>query len=126
MRKAVNAVIIKEGKILLFRKNLVWILPGGKPELGENDLETLAREFREEALGAELDITGYYGRFLGITPHSKDFLRAYVYFARRKSDEEIVPSGEIEEARFVRDFENYNISDITKKVLNSLVKENYL
>jgi len=69
MKKAVNALIIRDKKLLLFRKNLTWILPGGKPEKGESDIETLVREFKEEASGAEIEVGEYYGSFIGMTPH---------------------------------------------------------
>ena len=126
MRKAVNAIIIRSKALLLFRKNETWILPGGKPEEGENNLECLVREFEEEASGAEIRISKYYGRFIGTTPHRGDELTAHVYFADIFGEKNVRPSAEIEEAKYVRSFGNYNISDITLKVIERLQEEGYL
>lgn len=126
MRKAVNAVIIKSKTILLFRKRDTWILPGGKPKEGENNLECLVREFGEEASGAEIGIIRYFGRFVGTTPHRGDELTAHVYFADIFGEKNVRPSAEIEEAKYVRNFGNYNISDITLKVIERLQEEGYL
>ena len=83
MRTAINAAIIKEGKLLLVKKKNIWILPGGKPEPDEKDLECLSREISVEELpGTKLCNIRYYKDFEGQTPHKGDTLRAKVYFAR--------------------------------------------
>lgn len=128
MKKAINALIIRDEKLLLFRKKENWILPGGKPEEGESDIETLVREFKEEASGAEIEVGEYYGTFEGITPNKKDSLEADVYFAELKNpDLEIIPSGEIKESRFVGyiDTPFLHLSDITSKIIKQLFKEMY-
>jgi len=51
MRIAIGAAIIEDGKILLVRKRQSWILPGGKPEPKESDIECLCREVSEELSG---------------------------------------------------------------------------
>lgn len=129
MKKAVNALIIRDEKLLLFRKNLTWILPGGKPEKGESDIETLVREFKEEASGAEIKVGEYYRSFIGVTPHKEDALEAVVYFAKLKNpDLKVIPSGEIKESRFVGYLEDpvFYLSDITSKIIKQLIKEGYL
>jgi 8-oxo-dGTP diphosphatase len=47
---AVAYVIVQDGKILLTRSKgkRAFYLPGGKPEAGESDPQTLVREVREE------------------------------------------------------------------------------
>jgi 8-oxo-dGTP diphosphatase len=47
---AVAYVIAQDGKILLTRSKgkYAFYLPGGKPEVGETDSQTLVREVREE------------------------------------------------------------------------------
>src|SRR3989344_1022928 len=121
MRKAVNALILKEERLLLFRKNLVWILPGGKLREEESDIEALVREFKEEASGAVIIPKDYYGKFIGVTPHTGDNLEAFVYFANLKQpNQEIISSAEISEARFAgyHDVFKLNLSDITFKVVD--------
>lgn len=51
--KGIYASIIKNGKILLIKKARgpytgLYDLPGGKPEMGETEEETLIREVKEE------------------------------------------------------------------------------
>lgn len=68
MRKItkVGACIVSRSRILLVRKegSSVFILPGGKPEPGEDGPETLRRELREE-LGCEVSdpSVAYLGSF---------------------------------------------------------------
>lgn len=49
---------IDDGRVLSTRSRgkSVWYIPGGKREPGETDLQTLAREIREE-LAVEVDVT---------------------------------------------------------------------
>ena len=46
----VGLVVLREGELLCVRKSPEhkWILPGGKPEAHETDVETLERELAEE------------------------------------------------------------------------------
>ena len=48
--RVVNALLVKDGKILLLFKESrqKWFLPGGKSEFGENVIQTGCREFLEE------------------------------------------------------------------------------
>ena len=82
MRTAINAAIIKDKKLLLVRKKNTWILPGGKPESGENDLECLTREINEELSGTKIKDISFYREFKGKTPHKRDIINAKVYFAK--------------------------------------------
>jgi 8-oxo-dGTP diphosphatase len=52
----VGLAVLEGGRLLVVRKKGTrsYILPGGKPEKGENDFEALAREIEEE-LGCQLD-----------------------------------------------------------------------
>ncbi len=125
MRTAIGAAIIDYGRILLVRKRQSWILPGGKPEPKESDLECLCREVREELSGTELQNIRYYGEFEGITPHKGDILKVIVNFADIKG-QLCQPAAEIAAYDWVNEFDNYNLSDITFKIVDSLIKDNYL
>jgi len=124
MRKAINAVVIKEGSILLVRKKETWILPGGKPEAGESDTQCLLREIKEELPQLNIRDLKYFDAFVGTAPHKGDELRAEVYFA--KADGEISPSAEINKAEWVEKPEEYNLSDITRKIVAALFQGGYL
>ena len=125
MREAIGVAIIKNGKILIVRKKLAWILPGGKPNSGESDIECLCREVREELSGVGLENFKFYNIFEGVTPYKGDLLQAKVYFADTKWDN-YIPSAEIEEIGWANEPEQYNFSDITKKIIMSLCEDYYL
>src|SRR5690348_5338094 len=61
-RVAVNAVIERDGRVLLARRRDIgwWNLPGGGVEPGESITEGLQRELREE-IGAEAEIVRLAG-----------------------------------------------------------------
>lgn len=127
MRIAINAAVIQDRKVLLVRKKQTWILPGGKPEVGEPDIECLCREVKDELSGTKIKNIILYKEFEGITPHKKDNLRARVYFAELENKLGS-PSAEILEHKWMsfNDALDYRISDITTKVINALKEDNYL
>ena len=127
MRTAINAAIIQDNKLLMVRKKLTWILPGGKPEIGENDLECLCREIDEELSGTKIKDIQHYNQFEGKTPHKGDVLRAKVYFANIEGQLYSVRDDDsISELKWVDDFSQYNLSDITSKIVNSLRQDKYI
>ena len=128
----VNGAIIRSNKILLVGKKYDekehLILPGGKKEPGENDLECLTREVGEELCEAKIKINSrLYRIFKGTTPSGKKAL-VHVYFADLINGGEIKPSKEISSIMWAE----YNLamhqrlSDITRAVLNSLNEDKYL
>lgn len=65
MIRKIGLLVIREGRVLLCRKRYgtsLLILPGGKPEDGESEEETLRREIREEldTLAGTLNWFGLY------------------------------------------------------------------
>ena len=137
MRKAIDLVVLEGGGILLVRKKKTWILPGGKPKRSESHKRCLVREINEE-LGVRPFIIYFYKSFEGKTPYKGDILRAEIYrgkLLRRDGDLFIGDDGEglhirkgdsIGEFKFVTNPYDYNLSDITKQVIDSLIKDNYL
>jgi len=67
----------------------------------------------------------YYGEFEGITPHEGDILKTKVYFADIKGQLG-QPAMEIAEYDWISNVNEYNLSDITSKILDSLTKDGYL
>ncbi len=125
MRKVICIATIENKKILLVRKRLTWILPGGKPENAETDKECLIREFSEELPKITiLNMTYYSDKFVGITPHSNREIQAIVYIA--KIIGEIERGAEINKAEWVKNPEEYNLSEISKKIIRSLRQTGHL
>ena len=125
MRTTICAVVIEENKILIVKKEYWWILPGGKPNDGEDDITCLCREFSEELSGTELKNIEPYGSFTGIAPHRRDRIRANVYIASL-SGELGEPSSEICGKAWASKEHDYQTSDITEKIIQTLEREGYL
>jgi len=124
MKKAISVVIIKNSRILLVRKKKIWILPGGKPRVGEADIPCLLREIQEELPQLVLRDYVYFDAFIGMTPHKGYRLRAAVYFAN--ADGNIVPNAEINKAEWTKNPEKYNLSDITRSIVLSIRQNGHL
>ena len=61
----VGGIVLKDKRLLVVRKKngrLECILPGGKKETGENDIDTLQREFLEE-LGVSIIDVSFLGAY---------------------------------------------------------------
>lgn len=123
MMTAINLAAIDGNSLLLVRKRNFWILPGGKPEKGESHLETLIREFGEELPGTDIFVMGYYNSFVDITTLSRKDLRAEVYIGYVEGVSK--PASEINDVKYISDFNDYNLSDITIKIVHSLKKDGY-
>ncbi len=123
MRTAINAITFKDGKLLLVKKKDVWILPGGKPEGDESDIDCLMRECKEEIPNSIFIIKDKWKDFIGKTPNTGDLLNAKTYFAEISGD--VSPSGEITESKFVSvsEAKYLKLSEITNKIVDSLIEE---
>ena len=110
--------------MLVVRKDGSWLLPGGKPETGESDLECLCREVHEELSKTKLKNIRYYGEFIGKTHVGEEF-KTKVYLA--DIDGKLgKPSGEIIASVWINDINNYIFSNMNSMVIGSLINENYL
>jgi len=125
MKTGIYAALIKNRKILLVRNKNLWILPGGNLNENENHLECLVREIKEELSGTEIIVNRYYNSFEGLTPHSQTPLKAFVYFVQLKGKLK-EPSAEIFDRKFVTNSGYYEVSPVTKEIIDSLAKEGYL
>jgi len=129
MENVINGIFIENNKLLLVKKKKgsVWILPGGKIDNNESHYETLNREITiEELPGLEFKIGELYDYFKGISPNNKNKILVFPYFTERLSNK-ITPSAEIEEAKFIlyHESNNYNISNVTKTIIESLHNDKY-
>jgi len=110
------------------RKKDVWILPGGKLEKKDwSYIGCLIRELGEELPEVtEVEIGGFFGSFDGITPHSVHQIKVEVYLGYVYNLTEL--GVEISESRMVSKEEigKLNVSDITYKIIQSLIKDNRL
>ena len=84
-RVAVNAVIERDGRVLLARRRDIgwWNLPGGGVEPGESITEGLQRELREE-IGAEAEIV----RLAGVYSKPQKSEVVLVFLCRLPADQE--------------------------------------
>lgn len=127
MRVAISAVVIRAGSILLVKKVKKvesWILPGGKPEVGESDKDCLNREVREELPGFRLSNVRHFRNIEGVTPNTGDVIRCRVYFADGEGD--ITPAAEISGAEWVVNPDSKNLSDLTKNIVVALREGGHL
>jgi len=76
MRRAITKIglaAVVAGHLLVVRKHgkPSFILPGGKPEAGEGELDALAREIEEE-LGCAIQVRRFEGRFAEVAADLPD------------------------------------------------------
>jgi 8-oxo-dGTP diphosphatase len=100
----VGLALVDGDRILLVRKrgSRTYILPGGKPEAGEDDVKALVRELDEE-LGCQIDLDTltYLGSFSDrIADQDNGTVIVRLYSARLIGRP--APQAEIEEVRWVQ------------------------
>jgi len=123
MKNVANLLVIDNNRLLIVKKKDIWILPGGKFLDGESYECCLRRELKEE-LSTRVVIRDFYKSFKGITPYSREYVEAQAYFGEINGS--INPSAEISDAKLIINFKNYDISDITKKIIQSLIQDGHL
>lgn len=78
MSKAVRAIVVKDGKLLLMRRNKYgneyYTLVGGRVNDGETEEQALVREVKEET---GLDVTG--ARLVFTEKHPKPYNQQHIY-----------------------------------------------
>ena len=85
---SVVAVIVDDdGRVLLTRRSIppfldLWVMPGGKIDLGEPILEALKREVHEE-VGLEIEIEGLIDVFEHLTPGEDNCHFVILYYRCR-------------------------------------------
>lgn len=107
MRNApcVNAVIVRDGRILLGRRAHEpflgrWEVPGGFVEVGEHPMDAAVREVREE-LGIEARLTGLVGVAVWQASFGQhEWLQSTVFEATTDATELHLDPREVAEARW--------------------------
>ncbi|AZF35871.1 Nudix hydrolase family protein [Pseudomonas sp. R4-39-08] len=103
IRIAAAVLIDKHGQTLLVRKRgtLAFMQPGGKIDAGEQPVEALARELREE-LNLHIDPAQavYLGQFSGPAANEPGFTVQADMF-QLHIDVAVTPAAEIEEIRWI-------------------------
>lgn len=96
----VGLAAFDDDRLLVVRKqgSATFILPGGKPEAGETQLQTLAREIDEE-LGCTVEGARYLRSFIDETADGSATVTVHLYFGDLRGKPH--PSAEIVELRWL-------------------------
>jgi 8-oxo-dGTP diphosphatase len=128
---SVVAVIVDgDGRVLLTKRSIppfqdLWVMPGGKIDLGEPILEALKREVHEE-VGLEVEIEGLIDVFEHLTPGEENCHFVILYYRCRPIYCDIVHNEhEVAEAAWVprRELSNYAIPAGASFILGKLFPE---
>ena len=111
----VGAIILDNKKILVGKKKEKFIIPGGRLEKGENNIECLRRELNEE-FRVELVSSKYFGTFddeAALDPGMTIHMDVYLTSIRGTP----VASSEITEMRFIdsKNSERIKLGSILEK-----------
>ena len=128
---SVVAVIIDDDeRVLLTKRNVppfqdLWVMPGGKINLGEPILKALHREVMEE-VGLKVEVVGLVDVFEHLTPGEENNHFVILYYRCRplRGDVTHNPS-EVAEARWVPrpDLANYTMPEGTRYILGRIFPE---
>jgi 8-oxo-dGTP diphosphatase len=128
---SVVAVIVDDDeRVVLSRRSVppflgMWVMPGGRIDLGEPILSALHREVREE-VGIDVVIGGLIDVFELVTPGVDSDHHVILYYRCRPGRTELTPNpSEVAEARWVPRGElgRYALPDGTRHILAKLFPE---
>ena len=119
----VGLAVVVSGRLLVVRKHgkSSFILPGGKPEFGEDELDALEREIDEE-LGCQLQVRQFEGRFTDVAADAFDTEVTVILYSGDLIGEP-TPRSEIVELAWLELVEPYLVElapSITNKILPHL------
>ncbi|MDP1695468.1 MAG: NUDIX hydrolase [archaeon] len=124
---AVAGIIIKDSKILLTKRSKMitekekWCLPGGKINLGENSIEAIKREIKEE-IGANvknLKFLFYHDEII-----KKDNLHTIVLIFKIEIKGDIKPNWEVSDIEWFdkNKLDKLNFAFTHKDIINKFLK----
>ncbi len=128
---SVVAVIVDDAENVVLTRRAVppfrglWVMPGGKIDLGEPIARAVAREVREE-VGMEVQVGRLVDVFEHLTPGTDNDHFVILYYRCRPSTRDLVPNAaEVAEARWVprADLPSYPVADGTRHVLGTVFPE---
>ncbi|MFH1290550.1 MAG: NUDIX hydrolase [Nanoarchaeota archaeon] len=123
--RAIGALAIEEGKILIVKDIQGWLFPGGKTQEGETDESCLTREFAEELSNARIkNIKPYKDYESSSTKHNKK-VDVGMYFIDLE-DHDVKPSGEVMQAIWTSTPEDYGLIPTARQIIQDLRKEGLL
>ena len=133
--EVVSLALLKDDKILVVRdrEKDFWTLPGGKierkkKEIGdgriveskETKIEALKREAKEEIPLVNWKNLNYYDEFFGVTPHGRQCIVIYVFYAEY-SGGSIEPHSEITGSKWIdKEEAKLKTTQSTQNIINSI------
>jgi 8-oxo-dGTP diphosphatase len=126
----VAIVVDDEERVVLTRRNVppfhgMWVMPGGKIDLGEPILSALHREVREE-IGIDVAVGGLVDVFEHLTPGPENDHFVILYYRCRPSRHDLAPNPEeVAEARWVprAQLASYDMPEGTRYALGRIFPE---
>lgn len=123
-------IVNDERRVLLTKRSIppfldMWVMPGGKIDLGESILEALKREVREE-VGLEVEVEKLIDVFEHLTPGEDNCHFVILYYRCRPIYCEInYNENEVAEAAWVsrEDLADYPMPDGTRYILKKVLSE---
>ena len=101
MGYAIKCILIKEQQFLLVKQvkdsDDLWIFPGGKINQGENSIDCVKREMKEE-LGVDIEIVEKLGEVDNVWQGRRDLLSCFI--CRVKDNKILIRKEEIREAKW--------------------------
>jgi 8-oxo-dGTP diphosphatase len=128
---SVVAVIVDDAERVVLTRRAVkpfqglWVMPGGKIDLGEPIVRALHREVREE-IGIDVVVGGLVDVFEHLTPGPDNDHFVILYYRCRPSTHALAPNpAEVAEARWVprADLASYATPEGTRFILGTLFPE---
>lgn len=133
-RIVVAGVLLNRGKVLLLQRGAnekvypnLWELPSGKKEFGEEVVEALKREFREEAgLSVEpVRVISFFDYTVRKGGENRETTQINFLVRLRRSNEEVRLSREHQASAWVglKEMKRFKISPATKEVIRAAIKQ---